>query len=596
MKKILLAMMSACATTALVAGTATVTDGILTLDGLVTNVTAEADLGSVTNVVMMNGGGVAFGASTTCQILFHCRRRIECHRCDRSGRRQGSVLQQRSEIRAGPLGHTFVKQGAGTPGRRARQGGWCADALHYRGRQMAVQQRRLLGRAHHRDTNVTIDVREGAIYDHGTAHGVVGPVELTGGTFLSRNVENKWAPWADASLDGGVTAHACTTDSYMCFATYGFLGHNGRTNCVMDVEEGARLIIDGVLTNGFTNAGVPNRLTKRGAGELILLKPSGWTGGTYIEGGTITIGDARALWTGPVVVSGNVTLQVMPGVTFTCPPVSGSGTITKTGAGVAAFPDVAAGVTVTVAEEGTVGSPLNDGVLYLTGGDVTVNAAAGQTAEITSLVEAAPGVGSYSDIIKTGSGTLVLPTGSETRYDSLTIQEGLVNVAAESCFGSGGVTVQDGAELGITGTFNQGRTRITFKGASSFNVPEGVQFGTHSNYFYSAGARVTKTGAGEWRLNTQFYSPLADLRGTTWVIHEGRIKLYNGDVFGGHTAQYVLTLEVHEEGRIEISSAGYPHAPLQRGVARWTDVRLLRLVSGAIRMSLKAEPSGRDSV
>ena len=78
----------------------------------------------------------------------------------------------------------------------------------------------------------------------------------------------------------------------------------------------------------------------------------------------------------------------MPGVTFTCPPVSGSGTITKTGAGVAAFPDVAAGVTVTVAEQGTIGSPLNDGVLYLTGGDVTVNvAAAGQTVEITSLVK-----------------------------------------------------------------------------------------------------------------------------------------------------------------------------------------------------------------
>ena len=252
-------------------------------------------------------------------------------------------------------------------------------------------------------------------------------------------------PWTDASLDGGVTAHACATDSYMYFMTRGFLGHCGRTNCVMNVEAGARLIIDGTLTNGFSNGGVPNRLTKRGAGELVFLKPGGWTGGTYIEGGTIVIGDARALGTGALVVSGNVTLQVMPGVTFTCPPVSGSGTITKTGAGVAAFPDVAAGVTVTVAEQGTIGSPLNDGVLYLTGGDVTVNVAAGQTVEITSLVEAAPGVGPYTDIIKTGSGTLVLPTGNETRYDSLTIQEGLVNVAAESCFGSGGVTVQDGA-------------------------------------------------------------------------------------------------------------------------------------------------------
>ena len=405
MKKILLAMMSACAATALVAGTATVADGILTLDGLVTNVTAEADLGSVTNVVMMNGGGVAFDASVTCAKSYSIAG-DGLNATGVVGVAEGKEVffSSGAKFVQGLLGHTFVKQGAGT---------LRADKL---GRAAGVQTRFIIAEGKWQcnngdfwgghstaDTNVTIDVREGAVYDHGTAHGVVGPIELTGGTFLSRNGMVDYQ-WTDASLDGGVTAHACATDSYMYFMTRGFLGHCGRTNCVMNVEAGARLIIDGTLTNGFSNGGVPNRLTKRGAGELILLKPSGWTGGTYIEGGTIVIGDARALWTGPVVVSGDVTLQVMPGVTFTCPPVSGSGTITKTGAGVATFPDVAAGVTVTVAEDGTVGSPFANGVLYLTGGAVTVNVAAGQTAEITSFVEAAPGVGPYTDIVKTGSG------------------------------------------------------------------------------------------------------------------------------------------------------------------------------------------------
>ena len=47
-------------------GTATVENDILTLSGLVTNITAEADLGaSVTQVVMTAEGGVAFGASVT---------------------------------------------------------------------------------------------------------------------------------------------------------------------------------------------------------------------------------------------------------------------------------------------------------------------------------------------------------------------------------------------------------------------------------------------------------------------------------------------------------------------------------------------------
>ena len=59
-----MAAVAACATLPAVAdGTATLADNILTLSGLVTNVTAEADLGaSVTKVVMTEEGGVAFGA------------------------------------------------------------------------------------------------------------------------------------------------------------------------------------------------------------------------------------------------------------------------------------------------------------------------------------------------------------------------------------------------------------------------------------------------------------------------------------------------------------------------------------------------------
>ena len=189
MKKILLAMMSACATTALVAGTATVTDGILTLDGLVTNVTAEADLGSVTNVVMMNGGGVAFGASMTCAKSYS----IAGDGLNATGvievaEGKEVFFSSGAKFAQGLLGHTFVKQGAGTLraqglGRAAgvqtrfiiAEGKWqCNNGDFWGGHTTA-------------DTNVTIDVREGAIYDHGTAHGVVGPVELTGGTFLSRN-------------------------------------------------------------------------------------------------------------------------------------------------------------------------------------------------------------------------------------------------------------------------------------------------------------------------------------------------------------------------------------------------------------------------
>ena len=47
-------------------GTATLADNILTLSGLVTNITAEADLGAdVTNVVMTQEGGISVGNTLT---------------------------------------------------------------------------------------------------------------------------------------------------------------------------------------------------------------------------------------------------------------------------------------------------------------------------------------------------------------------------------------------------------------------------------------------------------------------------------------------------------------------------------------------------
>ena len=41
------------------------------------------------------------------------------------------------------------------------------------------------------NTNVTLNVREGAVYHHGGGHGVVGPVELTGGTFKNTSGAEK---------------------------------------------------------------------------------------------------------------------------------------------------------------------------------------------------------------------------------------------------------------------------------------------------------------------------------------------------------------------------------------------------------------------
>ena len=75
------------------------------------------------------------------------------------------------------------------------------------------------------NTNVTLDVREGAVYHHGGGHGVVGPVELTGGTFKSTSGPSQWA---DAAFCGGITAHAAATPSRVLVGYKGFVGHRKR--------------------------------------------------------------------------------------------------------------------------------------------------------------------------------------------------------------------------------------------------------------------------------------------------------------------------------------------------------------------------------
>ncbi len=552
-------------------GTSTIEDGVLTLDGLVMSVAKEADLGEgVTSVVMRNGGGVAFTASLTAANTYSIAGEGLAATGIVSVASGKGVTISGARLAVGAVGHTLVKRGAGTlyvgkvdeaaaePTRFIVEEGrfQCSSGDFWGGHTTA-------------NTNCVIDVREGAVYDHGTSHGVVGPIELTGAQFLSRNTAPWNNQWADASLDGGVTAHASATASYMYFASWGFLGHCNRTNCVFNVEEGARLIVDGVLTNGFDNT-YKNRLIKRGAGELVFLKNGGWTGGTVLEGGTIVVAHPRALSTGGITLAGDVTIKVLPGVTFECPPVTGGGTITKTGAGVATFPTVADGVTVTEAEAGTIGSPFQDGVVYLSGGEAIVDVPDDATATVTSFVETYPGLAPLTDIVKTGAGTLLLPTGSETKFRKLINRGGFVEVSAESCFGSGGVALEDGCGLRFTESFNQARARITCTGAVTLDVPEGVTLGVHSNYFVSTGATVTKTGGGTWQQKTVFRKDQLssiDFTGTKWVIHEGKFKLTGGDNFCGAGGTYPLVIEVHEAGVLEASDGGQ-HVPLCEIVLR----------------------------
>lgn len=556
-----------------------VKDGTRTISEEIVSVAAERELGdaSVVNVVLANGGGVSFTTNMTLSKTYSLDGTGIV--AVASGRR---VEVSGNRLAAGAVGHVLVKRGAGTlalggvgkaAGKRTRfiveEGTISCNGDFWGGHSTA-------------DTNVTIDVRHGATYHHGSSHGVVGPVELTGATFLSASAGPDF--WSDAALCGGVTAHAHETTSVVRMGYKGFLGHVDYTNCVFNVEEGARLLLDATLRNGMNKGAtkaVACRLTKRGAGDLVIAKPGEWTGGTFLEDGTVHVAIAGAFGTGPVVVAGNVTLSVAAGVTLDLTNlrvdgVDGTHVLTLAGEGCVTLPEtLPAGLSV----EGNMGGiasvePYKDGVLHLTGGIVTVNVPEGATLTVTAVESANVPVGfeaARPDIVKTGGGTLELPAGLAAAYGRLNVVEGFVSVADESSFGANVVTLSNGAGLRVRSSFTQTRIRISCAGAATLDIPDGVTFGVTKWLFKCPTSVITKMGGGTWQPDAF----IKDTEGNTtylnagarWVVHEGRLKFAAGDMFCGYGEKPAIVLEAHEGAVIELAHVNV-HTPVGDVVLR----------------------------
>ena len=552
-------------------GTATVENDILTLSGLVTNITAEADLGaSVTQVVMTAEGGVAFDASVTAAKNYQL-----------NGTGIVSVAEgKRFSVTAkllSTIGHTLVKDGPGTLyfsdstsaiGKVPTPTRWVVKEGELRIRNSGS----FYGNHSSTTTNLTLELREGTTYyqeQGGTAitHNPMGPIEMTGARFV-------WGPTLYANtttregacaFKGGVIVHASETPSYMTWPRYSHLNHCN-PDCVFNIEAGGKLIVDGVLTNGANSAWSADEscvLTKRGGGELVLLRRNGWTGGTVFEEGTITVSHPEALGKSTLTIAGDVTIHVPAGVTFVCPTlaVDGIRMLTITGHGAftppASIPD---NLTLVNNATGAVPQPLFGSTLYLTGGILTLPVSS--NTYITEMLDAADGAGKYTDIVKTGAGTLTLPTGISDSYRNLTVKEGLVSIAAESCFGWG-ETVVNGGGIRFTANITQTRTSrpITYQGSGTIDVPAGIAWKFMTNSFACASAVVTKTGAGTWQSYDPLKANISKYSPSRWIIHEGKLKCCSGDMFAGHASNHNLVIEVHEEGVMELYNAGH-HLPV----------------------------------
>ena len=548
----------------------TVTDGVRTIAGELVTVAAESALDgdgqTVGNVVLTEGGGIAFTQS----LMGGANSLKKTYTLDGTGvvsvAAGQTVEADGARLVAGAVGHTLVKRGPGTfytgkvgtpAAARTRfiveEGMFqCRDGDFWGGHATA-------------NTNVTLDVREGAVYHHGGGHGVVGPVELTGGTFKSTS--GPVGQWADAAFCGGITAHAAATPSRVLVGYKGFVGHYIYTNGLVTVDAGATLILDGTLRDGWNASAskrVPCRIVKRGAGALYLLKPGEWTGGTVLEGGSVTVGATDAFGTGPVTVAGDVTLTVALGAHLDLSDlrVQGVHTLTLAGEGSATLPEpLPAGLTVANNSSGSPAEPIVDGRLVLNGGTVAVNVPAGETVSVTGTSSAPLFDGldtSRTRVVKTGDGTLELPAGINAAYGELEIRQGFVSVTDESSFGSGVTTVADGAGLRILTSFSQGRAAITFDGAATLDIPTGVTLGFNPSFFKCSGKTLVKTGGGLWRMDATFPSLAA---GTRWIVHEGTLRAFAGDAFSSYNVKPALVLEIHEGAAFEPVHAN-AHLPI----------------------------------
>ncbi len=552
-------------------------DGVRTLTDTTVTVASEAELGEGVTKVVLDNATLNFNLAADATLA----KTYEAKNGGRIGICAGRTATIASTLFLKPsLGNVFGKTGAGQLNIGTKLDAVSAPTTFevFEG-TVRLTTGDFFGGHSAATTNFAIKVHAGATWHNGSNHCSVGPVELTGATWISDNPEPYSGFWAETSFKGGIVVHPADTPSKIYSTSWDFLTQPLSTNpnasqCVIDVETGADLYVYADLHDG---SGQKSVLVKRGGGALHLLGAGSWTGGTVLEAGSLVLGHADALGKSPVTVSDGVTLAVNPGLSVTCPEVKGAGTITVDGPGGLAFGTVASTVSGAANRAADPYTPFADGVLAVQAGVNDLDVPAGQTVTLADVQERDPGSATVADIRKTGAGTLVLGEGLAGKYRRLLVTDGIVAFSDNSCFGMSGVGNKGGVEISggrirPTADYRSPKTRFTFVGANGgLDVPEGVLFEASSNYFYSANATVTKTGKGGWQLVTCFYSNLTPVSGTRWVVDEGRLFTTSGGTFSGHSVCWNGTIEVHENG--EFANDSPNHQPVGALVLRGGTVR-----------------------
>lgn len=312
-------------------------------------------------------------------------------------------------------------------------------------------------------------------------------------------------------------------------------------------------------------------MVKSGVGVLTLSSVGSFTGGTTINAGGITLGNAKALGVGDVTVNSGGTLNlgafsIANNVTMAGGTLAGTGTI----GGVAAS---AGTVAVGIVGSGEI-SKTGAGVLELRGnggasgdftGNVTLTAGTIRFTGTGSLGLISSSVANYNGAIAnqgilefagtatqslsgiiSGSGSLALTgtgqvilQGNNTYTGGTTVSSGIAQASSASAFGSGVVTVSATGVVDLGGqatTNNFSVSGGTLRGGS-LNVSQvSGTSGTISTNLTGSGS-FTKTGSGSliWS-GTNSHTGGTTVSAGTLLVNgtTGAVTVANGGTFGGN--------------------------------------------------------------
>lgn len=312
-------------------------------------------------------------------------------------------------------------------------------------------------------------------------------------------------------------------------------------------------------------------MVKSGVGVLTLSSVGSFTGGTTINAGGITMGNAQALGSGAVIVNtgGTLTLGafgIANSVSITGGAIAGTGTI----GGVAASSGT---VAVGIVGSGEI-SKTGAGVLELRGnggasgdftGNVTLTAGTIRFTGTGSLGLISSSVANYNGAIAnqgilefagtatqslagiiSGSGSLALTgtgqvilQGNNTYAGGTTVSSGIAQASSASAFGSGVVTVSGTGVVDLGGqatTNNFSVSGGTLRGGS-LNVSQvSGTSGTISTNLTGSGS-FTKTGSGSliWS-GTNSHTGGTTVNAGTLLVNgtTGAVTVANGGTFGGN--------------------------------------------------------------